>query len=444
LATVDVLNHTNRHNYDATGRLLWQADALERTNWFGYFDWGGLESATNALGQPTRFAYDYQGKLLTTTYADGSSVSRNYDLLGRLVKLTDAAGVSTTNWYNNQGLVYAVSNAFGQVQFTAFDNRDRATNLVDANGVTNFVSYDVLGRVIQRASPADGGAETFGYSAFGLMAHTNQLGYITRFGYDVFGRSTAQTNANNEVARFAYDVSGILTNLLDGKNQSTSWKLDQYGRMTNKTDHLGNIIQTNAYDALGQLTQSWTPAKGKTVHSYDAVGNLTNVNYPLSPDVSLAYDALNRLTNRTDAVGATRYGYTSFGALAWEDGPWEQDTVSYGYTTNHLLSSVSLLQPNASPWTASLGYDAANRLTNLVSPSGAFGYILAGVGGLVQKLVLPQGAYVTNAYDALGRLTSTKLCNSTNGLLNSHAYQYDLGHQVTNQTRWDGSYVRYG
>ena len=50
-----------------------------------------------------------------------------------------------------------------------------------------------------------------------------------------------------------------------------------------------------------------------------------------------------------DAVGTTRYGYTSFGAMQSEDGPRENDTVSYTYA-NRLRSGLSLSQPNAAPW----------------------------------------------------------------------------------------------
>src|SRR5438105_3277636 len=50
--------------------------------------------------------------------------------------------------------------------------------------------------------------------------------------------------------------------------------------------------------------------------------------------------------------------YDTVGQLLSEDGPWYDDTVSYGYQ-NRLRTSLSLLAPDSSPWTESYGYDAA-------------------------------------------------------------------------------------
>ncbi len=73
-------------------------------------------------------------------------------------------------------------------------------------------------------------------------------------------------------------------------------------------------------------------------------------------------------------MGATGYGYTAFGALMSEDGPWADDAVTYSHTANRLRSALSLSQPNGPAWSQSYAYDAANRLTNVTSPAGAFGY----------------------------------------------------------------------
>jgi YD repeat-containing protein len=99
----------------------------------------------------------------------------------------------------------------------------------------------------------------------------------------------------------------------------------------------------------------------------------TNITYPVSPAISLAYDALNRLTNMVDAAGTTKYGYDNAGQILSEDGPWSDDTVTYAYN-NRLRTSLSLLAPNADPWTQTYGYDGARRLTSTVSPAGSFSY----------------------------------------------------------------------
>ncbi len=143
-----------------------------------------------------------------------------------------------------------------------------------------------------------------------------------------------------------------------------------------------------------------------------------------------------------DAVGTTAYTYTSFGALASEDGPWASDTVTYSYT-NQLRSGLSLLQPNASAWAESFGYDAANRLASLTAPDGAYGYQYSGAGGLVQKLSLPDSAYITNAFDSVSRLLSTLLKNSGNSVLNSHLYGYNAAGQRTALTNTAGNYVAF-
>jgi hypothetical protein len=62
-------------------------------------------------------------------------------------------------------------------------------------------------------------------------------------------------------------------------------------------------------------------------------------------------------------VGVARFTYAGFGGLLSEDGPWESDTVSYTYDNGRRRNGLSVQAPNASPWSQTYGYDAANRLT---------------------------------------------------------------------------------
>jgi hypothetical protein len=48
-----------------------------------------------------------------------------------------------------------------------------------------------------------------------------------------------------------------------------------------------------------------------------------------------------------DEVGAPRYSYTAVSQILSEDGPWNDDTVTYGYT-DQLRTSLSLQQPTGS------------------------------------------------------------------------------------------------
>ncbi len=230
--------------------------------------------------------------------------------------------------------------------------------------------------------------------------------------------------------------------LRDGKNQVTTWNYDQYGRVTNKIDQASASILRYQYDASGRLTNRWSAAKGNTAYSYDAVGNLTLVNHPSSYDITTQYDALNRVTNRVDATGTTKYTYHANGQFLSEDGPWEYDTVTYGYNSDRLRSSLSLQQPTGN-WTNGFTYDAARRLATVTSPAGTYAYTYKGAGTLVTNLALPNNSRITNAFDNVGRSTLTKLRTSGGIDLNTHSYLYNQGHQRTRQTRTDASYVTY-
>src|SRR6266446_7210861 len=205
-------------------------DALGRSTIYNYCSCGSLDSIRDKAGNYTYFFYDNAGRLLNTAYPDFYGVTNGWNLLGQITNATDSAGTSITNWFNNQGLRYAVSNAFGQVSFVAFDDEDRATNTVDANSVTITNAYDLLGRLLARGYP-DGGVEGFGYSARGLIAYTNQLGFTNSYAFDPASRKTFETNANGEITQFQYDPAGDLTKLIDGKANSTIWKYDQFARV---------------------------------------------------------------------------------------------------------------------------------------------------------------------------------------------------------------------
>ena len=107
-------------------------------------------------------------------------------------------------------------------------------------------------------------------------------------------------------------------------------------------------------------------------------------------------------------------------------------------------SGLTLLQPNASPWTQSYGYDAAERLTSVASPAGAFSYAYDSRRvALSGTLSLPNGATIATSYDFMARLTNTTLRSSQQAVLNHHGYGCNAASQRTSVMNLAGNTVAY-
>jgi RHS repeat-associated protein len=446
--TVDRMGFANSFAYDNMRRMKDWTNALGKVTSYTYCSCGSLESITDPLSHTTIFSYDYQGRKTEVAYPDSYNIYYNYDLIGNVTNISDSAGASFTNWYNNQGLLYAVSNAAGQMVAGSYDINDCLTNYVNPNNVSLGITYDKLWRPLTGTYP-DGGVERWGYTPNVPypISYTNQITNVVTYAYDPLYRKTNEVAVGITTNSFAYDGASDLLTLTDGKNQTTTWSYDQYGRVTNKLDALGTNIFIYQYDPDSRLTNRWSAAKGTTVYRYDPVGNLTNVDYSggtvTMSNLYLAYDALNRLTNMVDAVGTTTYSYDQVGQLLSEGGLWPNDTVSYTYY-NRLKTGLSLQAPDASAWTESYGYDTARRLTSLTSPAGTFGCAYDPTNLLkIDKLTLPNSAYITNTYDNVARLTGTCLENSGNTNLDSQNYVYNQAGQRTSETNAAGDYRAY-
>jgi RHS repeat-associated protein len=443
-ATKDRLGNWTRYGYDGLQHLTAITNANNAVTIYSWCGCGSLNQifdAVNGTTNPTTLNYDNQGNLTNVTYPDNTSLTYQFDLAGRMTSAADGAGRAVQIAYNNQGLAKTITGAYGQLESVVYDALNRPISITDANGVTVTNQFDALGELLKRtwlgSAGIPAGTESFGYVNGFLMASTNRDNQRTLFGRDGAGRITAVTNANNEVVRAAYDSLNSVMDLWDGKTNHTTWNYNEYGWLTNKVDGLGRTAFRYAYNPNGWVTNRWTPEKGNTTYKFDAVGNLTNIFYVgQASSLSLTYDPLNRLRTMLDAVGTTTFNYTPAGQLASEDGPWANDTVTNTYVQG-LRTAMSL---NSQPSTLnfSYGYDNARRLQTLTSPAGSFGYsygALNSASALVTGISLPNGAYITNNYDALARLTQTALNNKWGHTLDSYAYIPDALGLRTNIVR---------
>jgi hypothetical protein len=85
---------------------------------------------------------------------------------------------------------------------------------------------------------------------------------------------------------------------------------------------------------------------------------------------------------------------------------------------------------------------------NVTVSAGAFSYSyrappLSAASSLPSRILLPNSASITNAYDSLARLNGTYLKNSGGTVLDSYVYAYDPANERTNLTRFDGSTVAF-
>lgn len=433
VGTRDRLGNWTTYGFDGARHLTSITNANNAVTFLDWCGCGSLTEIIDPVSNATSFNYDNQGNLTNVAFPDGGALNYKYDLAARKISVADGASSALQLGYNNQGLITTVSNAYGQVQAAVYDIRDRRSVITDANNVTVSNAFDLLDRIVTQTWP-NGAMERYGYSAQGLVSNTNRDNQVTLYGRNAAGWVMSETNANNEVIQASYDPAGDGISLTDGLNHTATWQYNQFGWLTNKVDGLNRNTFRYAYNADGWITNRWTPEKGNTGYTYDNIGNLLSIIYP-SSTISFAYDTLNRLTNMVDGVGTTVFSYTSMGQLQSENGPWTNDTISYTYSQN-LRTALSLSQPSGS-WSQSYGYDSAWRMTNTVSPAGAFGYTynFQPASSLITGIGLPNGATITNNYDTLARLTQTVLNNHWGHPLDGYSYGYDAFGMRTNVTR---------
>ena len=90
---------------------------------------------------------------------------------------------------------------------------------------------------------------------------------------------------------------------------------------------------------------------------------------------TLNYDALGRTVSMTDGIGATNWAFDASGRAQSEDGPFANDTVTYGYDSLSRLSGRSVQRDANTADVTNIGYDNLGRLSAVAQTNGAWGAV---------------------------------------------------------------------
>ncbi|CCH30726.1 RHS repeat-containing protein [Saccharothrix espanaensis DSM 44229] len=396
----------------STGRLTSLVDQAGRTWSFAYDDYGDVIKVTTprqAGAVDTLFAYDTSTQT-TETDPNGNKTVYTFDADDRQISAKDALGhTQSTTWTANSdiqsttdGLTNSTTAAYDSLNnlistklptgatstigYTSTAHPHSPTSIKDPAGNEVTREYDSAGNLTKvRSTPLAADLEIRTYTGpkrlLGTVKDAN--GNVTTFGYDQAGNLTSVTPpAPLGVTRFGYDSLSRITSVTDGNNKRIDYAYDKLDRIVSVSVNGGAVLQTNSYDALGNLV---TRSHGGVTSrfSYDA--------YPTGSQVTSAA--------RTQGAGT--------------------ETVSYGYDKAGNLTSLA--DPAG---TATYGYDAANRLTSLADPFGqttTFGYDAADNR---TTTTFPGAGTQTNAYDTSSRLTSLSVKNGTGSELLKATYSY--------------------
>jgi YD repeat-containing protein len=406
--TQDRMGFTNRFEYNGFRQVAKSIDASGRTNSDQYCDCGSLNSMTDALGNTTSYSYDNLGRRTRTTFPGGSYQDSVYDIANRVIRTADNSGISVTNYYTVNGLLCVSSNAAGQIVRKTYDDHDRMSEAVDRNGVWTAFRYDELNRPIDRVISRT-------VTIDGPDTYTHEM--TEHFDYTNYVRGAVGTY--RALLQFA-EWSGVpvWTNSLP-VGPSTSFGYDLFDRKTNEIhwDTNGVAMMTNrfAYNAAGDLVTLIDGKSQTTIWKYDLHGRVTNKVDTTSAELfRYAYDANGRLTSRWSAEkGTTAYSYDAVGNVTSVNYPVSSDIT--------------------------LGYDALNRLTNMVDAVGTTRYDYTSFGALQSEDGPWADDTVTYSYSA-NRLRNGFSLAQPNASPWSMAYGYDAASRLSSVTSPAGTF----
>lgn len=260
------------HVFDASGRMLWQADrnGYRTTLTYGASNPDQPIRATDSAGRYLAFSYDSSGRLVQVTDSSGRRVSLGYAASLPEVpdRLTDPAGGVTTFEYDTNR----------EYHVTAF--RSPNANRPGGSGSVTRVAYRE-GQSVDGGDPAT--ARTMGYAYTSEASPPGTAGTNTATITDPSGKVAVAQHRNH-----------LLTSITQGSGTAQA-------ATTSLTRDAVSMRPTVTTDPRGKVWRS----------TYDARANLLTSTDPLNRTATSTYNAQSLPLTRTDALGvADSYALT--------------------------------------------------------------------------------------------------------------------------------------
>jgi len=359
-----------------------------------------------------------------------------YNEFGQVTQTVDALGALTNFVYNTNHQLIRVERAGTTVSTYQYDAIGRVSAYTDVNGYTLRYAYNDLDDLVSITYP-DGRQTLYNRSA--TIPHliesvTDRAGKTTHYRYNAHKQLDRITDPEGGETRYVYNTAGHATQLVDQNGNSTYFEYNRDNRLVKKRFADGssqNFTYTN-----GRLIRS-TNARGITTdYTYDRNGNLLTIRYSDdTPGVTITYDDYNRPVVLEDGLGVHRKSYDAASRVTSIDGPWDNDTLTFGYDARGRKISESLEKG----MTMTYNHDDLDRLTALTGGGLTYTYAYQGGTALLEKLERSDGSGTEYGYDSpMKRLLRLTNLNRSGDVLNEYRLSFDVLGQPTGETIVNG------
>jgi len=448
---------------------------------------GYLSSIADPAGNKTRMTYAPDGLMQTFTDPNNNLHQFTFGSGGRLTKDQEPTGGFTalTRTENANGFTVTETTALGRTTADQVINLAaggielidiegdgaNTTTVIGTNGTTTTTAPD--GTVTKEVEAPD--------PRWGMQAPIVQSLTVTTPGGLTSTTTTSRTvtlsDPNNPLSLQSLTdtvtINGqVYTSTFDATTRTLTQTTPAGRKTVTQEDALGRVLSQQVagldpvnftYDAQGRLimTSQGTGASARvSTIGYDTQGNVASSNNALSQSVSFLYDAAGQLTSQKQADGGLiQYGYDANGNLTSLTPPGRtahnftytpvdlvqnyappsvgtgNTSTAYTYNLDQQLSQVA--RPDGA--TITDNYDATGRLSTVVSPSGTESYAYDPTTGNLTTVTANDGGTLSYAYD--GSLVTKETWTGT--MSGTLSRTYDNNFRVTSDMVNGGAAVAY-
>ncbi|MBL0393036.1 LysM peptidoglycan-binding domain-containing protein [Ramlibacter monticola] len=301
-ATIDALGYVTERAFDASGNLARQTEYATPLQ-VAWTPAGHGLPVSSADDRATTYSYDRLNRKTAesrldvefSTAANGTSVrgtlttTYGYDALGNLIRVTSPDESSTYTYFD----------ALGRIEAVAAPSRTSTVGGTTLIPLTTF-HRDAHGNVLAKVEHANGAAVGITPTSYDVAIGNASNDRITTSVHDSFGRSIQLTDANGDSSFNSYDAYGHVAK----RWQSVT------GDGATRT-----YFEVNAYDKLGQLVQTLTPASTSVYTPLGGIGTVTQAQAGVVSD-TLEYNAFGEVVRKGSQGEGQEYSdYDNAGRL---------------------------------------------------------------------------------------------------------------------------------